>query len=345
MVAPDHSYDVEKIRRREGLIFGKVAGKSSEISSKSQIRLWISESSKAATSVGRPAVAWDAGVISRFESEWEKKVGGGRGIDGTSYLGYGAFSKPLELSTNRSALGPVLPAEVNRSSRTSPHMWDAQVVQFNIAFSRNLSEGDRDSLFNALAVMSEFGSVGSRAKNGFGSFTLFDPALRQPLTVDAPVFKKICRGVSEGINDMWPNSIATDVNGPQIWEFKSSFRYWNEAFYQYATLKKSLYASDVVRDRQLDAGRAQYRDLLAMAGNSVLGSRRWPTQLAFKLKLENEPNVARGMIYHVAASPTKTPISNQVEAQVRAWGEIAAFLDQQPHLERNNKSGGGQNAR
>lgn len=137
-VAAEYGYDVDRIRRCEGELFGVAADAEGGTSLKSRVRIRLEQ--------------WRPGQMSQFE----------RGRDGRVQLGKNSISASLYLG-----YGPVVPGP-RLKGNAAIQAEESQVLR--LAFPGDpatISQIDR-----TLALIDRYGTLGGRCRNGWGSLEL-----------------------------------------------------------------------------------------------------------------------------------------------------------------------------
>lgn len=312
--AADHQFrvDVAAMRREEGLLFGNAwlshregAREVAEFS-KSRVRIRLDR--------------WDRGVETR--AKWGQQelkpetrishpeVGQ---IGPLLYLGYG-------------------PLMVEKVQGQGPPRY-ATVLKKNAAIqageSANLAFAVPDHVVpriqRALWLMDQYGTIGGRSRNGWGSFTL-ESVNGTAALAGTPAL----RDWSEALALDWPHSLGHDERGPLIWS-TGAFGDWKALMRELAVIKIGLRTQFPFTTGN-NAPRPEDRHWLShpVTKHNVDAWRpgRLPNSLRFKLRpAPSEPGKVVGVIFHVPCSPPKEFDPDQ-GAIVRTWRAVHALLDE-----------------
>ncbi len=288
-VAKECGYNVETIRGKEGQIFGSVFNQT--LRSKVTISVTEVEQLKLET---------------ESTKNWVRTIDPNdrRSGDVVSYLGYGAYVGPGKFADGRSAFTP-------REGGTRAVVQGTARIEIR---DRGLNSEQLGELNRALILLANFGSVGNKSRNGFGSFYLADKTCEELYRDKGSAIKLASRSYLETVN--WPSSIALDENNkPCIWATESDSN-WLGIMREYAKIKKNLYQFAKNRDRQPNG----------KAGRDMLGthSPRFPSQLHFVVH-PTSPDVSeyRGTLIHIPVSKNEKISQNEVSF----WRDIYARLD------------------
>ncbi len=288
-VAKESGYNVEIIRSKEAQIFGSVFNQT--LSSKVTVSVTEVEQLK---------------IETKSPQNWSRKIDPSdrRSGDVVSYLGYGAYVGPGKFADGRSAFTP-------REGGTRAVVQGTARIEIR---DRGLNSEQLGELNRAMVLLANFGSVGNKSRNGFGSFYLADKTCAEFYRDKGSAIKLASRSYLETVN--WPSSIALDENNqPCIWATESDSN-WLGIMQEYAKIKKNLYQFAKNRDRQPNG----------KAGRDMLGTHlpRFPSQLHFVVHPTN-PDFSRyrGTLIHIPVSKNEKISQNEVSF----WSDIYARLD------------------
>lgn len=199
----------------------------------------------------------------------------------------------------------------------------------------------------ALALMSQFGTVGGRSRNGWGSYSLqaISDVSRLPL-----------RPWQEALKLDWPHAIGSDAKGALIWQTQP-FADWKALMKVLAIIKIGLRTQKPTLELKLNKsagdkqlynkkdeesgvlhGPPQTRHWLSypVTNHDVSdwkrNSARLPNSLRFKVHPTADGKLI-GVIFHMPCLP---PAAFQPDEQAiqRVWQQVHAFLDMQSTLTR-----------
>lgn len=178
----------------------------------------------------------------------------------------------------------------------------------------------------ALALMDQFGTVGGRSRNGWGSYSLknIDDDIGLPL-----------RPWQDALNFDWPHAIGSDTAGALIWQTQP-FADWKAPMKELAIIKIGLRTQFKFPHAQPD-GETHERHWLSYPvtrhpvrawGNNA----RLPNSLRFKVRPTADGKLA-GVIFHMPCLPPAA-FSPETKVITAVWQKVHAFLDNQASLTR-----------
>ncbi len=294
----DFPADVLQMRREEGHLFGDAADGAGN---RSLVRIRL----------GR----WDKGKEKPWGSDPKVRhpeVGkNGVAVGAHLYLGYGP------LSYDKKTKGTNLKSNVAIQAGES--------AELRIAFP----EEHAALLGQVLGLMSTFGAVGGRSRNGWGSFTLLG-AEGQPVTVE----RLPLRSWNECLELEWAHAIGEDGRGALIWRTEA-FSDWRKLMQELARIKIALRTRFQFRSGR-NAPRPEDRHWLSypVTNHSVRdwGNSRLPNTLRFKVR-KNGQGRYYGVIFHMPCKPP-ADFSPDSAALLRVWSSVHGFLDGYGGLQR-----------
>jgi CRISPR-associated protein Cmr1 len=294
--AADHRFSVnaDDMRVVEGQLFGAAADKGRSNVSRIRIRL----------------DRWEPGTMKSWQplgNVTHPEVGQ---IDGGLYLGYG----PLTSRTALKAGAAIQPGEG---------------AALSLALTPQVGNEDRSRIAAALVLMNLYGTLGSRSRNGWGSFALKpsdgSPAL--PLSLD----RSFLHPWREALRLCWPHAIGQDDEGPLIWETEEAFPDWKAALRQLAVIKIGLRTQFKFQNEKSPHPAPNERHWLSypVTRHPVArwGNNRLPNSLRYKLRADHgDGTKLRGLIFHVPCIPSSmfTPDPRAIQ---RVWERVHQFLD------------------
>lgn len=309
-IARELAYDWERVREREGGLFGHAwldEGRGGAQARRSLVELSIDR--------------WDPGTL----RDWEKdpkvrhpEVGpGGDGIHVGSqlYLGYG----PLQYVKGKGATG----------LKSPPALKPRESVTLTI----RCPEGERGDVERALHLAHLFGSFGGRARNGWGSFELLRDDEPLP-SLDSPGARELVKSVSrpwrDCLREEWAHAVGRDERGPLVW--------LTEPMRSYDQVMKRLAQVKIAFRTELEVGRnggpPAERHLLGYpVTNHKVGP--WPRQARLanqiRFKVAAVGDGLRGVVVHL---PTRLPAPLRDrdnwadEAAPRVFASVHAKLEE-----------------
>ncbi len=251
--------------------------------------------------------SWDGleqGKIDHPEAEKS-----GRKVGPHAYLGYG----PLD-----GRGGTKFSEKVNAAIQAGKDN------TFSIAYP----DDNRTTLIEqALALMSQFGTVGGRSRNGWGSYSL---------QAISDVSSLPLRPWQEALELDWPHAIGSDAKGALIWQ-TTPFADWKALMRELAAIKIDLRTQFKFPHQKPD-GQTHDRHWLSypVTNHEVSdwkrNSARLPNSLRFKVHPTADGKLI-GVIFHMPCLP---PAAFQPDEQAiqRVWQQVHAFLDMQSTLTR-----------
>lgn len=284
--------DVAAMRQVEGKLFGNAW--LDDNFSKSQVRIRLGD--------WRPGrlKSWDGleqGKIDHPEAEKS-----GHKVGPHAYLGYG----PLD-----GRGGTKFSEKMNAAIQTG------EQTTFSIAYP------DEHALMieQALTLMSQFGTVGGRSRNGWGSYNL--------QTVDSNSSLPL-RPWQEALKLDWPHAIGSDNKGALLWKTKAHDD-WKTLMKELAELKIGLRTQFRFPHAQPD-GKIHERHWLSypVTRHSVQAwgnNARLPNSLRFKVRPTVDGKLV-GVIFHMPCLPPPAfnPTQNRQTIE-SVWQQVHAFLD------------------
>lgn len=283
--------DVARMREKEGKLFGNAWLDGNF--SKSQVRIRLGQWNE-----GRLR-SWEGGDPSVPHANVPKPVGS------QLYMGYGplVFKGGTALKANAA----IQAGEKNTFSIAYPDEHAPQIEQ-------------------ALALMCQFGTVGGRSRNGWGSYSLH--AIGS--TLELPH-----RPWQEALKLDWPHAIGSDTRGALIWQTQPSSD-WKALMKELAVLKIGLRTQFIFTTGK-NAQRTEDRHWLSypVTNHSVAAwgnNARLPNSLRFKVRPTSDGKLV-GVVFHMPCLPPGA-FNPQPESIKAVWEMVHAFLDRQRNLTR-----------
>lgn len=330
-----YAYNHEKVREEEGRLFGhawlKAAG-DKKWAMKSQVLVRLS--------------LWKNGTLDNWLEE-DPKVShpeAKRNVGSHLYLGYGPLT---------SLRGTNL--------KMKPTIRDGDLSDLQVCFPSDFEK----SMQETLQLIHWFGTLGSRSRNGWGSFSLEGDGIigYGALAIDNPLLRKILRPISNCLKEEWPHALGEDNQGPLVWKTKA-YRSWSDAIRTLAEIKIDFRVKGLPfeRNKDLKDPRIDRRHVVAypVTHHGVEGwcetdkrgqlvtdkhgnlkqKERLANQIRFKVGSDGQEYF--GIIYHL---PCKLPrellkgLSSAEKAWITAkerdiWLKVHQRLDKNPLIER-----------
>lgn len=89
-----------------------------------------------------------------------------------------------------------------------------------------------------IALISQFGLLGSRSRGGWGALHIDDVTPLSPTQI-----QRYTRPLDDCLNSDWPMSLAADQRGPCVWYSKEIFKTWDRAMRFIATERRHIRTS------------------------------------------------------------------------------------------------------
>ena len=183
----------------------------------------------------------------------------------------------------------------------------------------------------ALGLIDQFGTVGGRSRNGWGSFSL-----KLQTEVAAPVVAIPMRDWTECLELDWPHAIGKNNQGALMWQTQPHAD-WKALMRELAVIKIQLRTKFIFTTGQ-NAPRTEDRHWLGypVTNHSVQawgGNARLPNSLRFKVRPTTDGKLI-GVIFHMPCLPP--PAFNPDRTAIESvWQKVHSFLDGQAALIRS----------
>lgn len=263
------------MRRDEGLLFGNAWLKDGDkhLHCKSQLLLRLTPQLKGDLSTEKWPADFDT-VPSSREARLRADL----------YAGYGPVQSEKAANGKR---GIVIPRGAIKQG---------QSASLRLRFNEPI-EGLRE----ALHLIHWFGSLGSRARNGWGSVRLEaanDLARDAGLSDAVSLCSTFCRDWRECMELDWPHALGRDERGPLVW-ITDELDHWRAAIGRLARIRIAVrLAAKRMRDAHSAAGAIHYLGYPAGTGD------RNPWELTLR-DAKKEPRLASPLRFKVIASGTR----------------------------------------
>jgi CRISPR-associated protein Cmr1 len=308
------STSVEAMREAEGRLFGHawLEGDRDHCGNpvparRSEVRLRLTD--------------WKLGTLKTWEGLEQRPVDhdeverAGKKIGPHVYLGYGPLSLEGRATVISKGRGAIREGDSGTLLLAAPDHESPRLIQ-------------------ALGMISQFGALGGRSRNGWGSLNL--------VSVDGtPVLPEefdpsVLRAWDELIGYEWPLAIGRDKVGPLIWQTES-FQDWKVVMRRLAEIKIGLRTQFRFPNRQPD-GQVHDRHWLSypITNHKVNGweskGLRLPNSLRFKVRPDADGRL-RGVVFHMPCLPPPAfkPDRRVVES---IWQRVHAHLDASAGIQR-----------
>ena len=269
-VAKSFEYDCARIREAEGRLFGNAWLEATEDEkargikshhSKSLVRLRLSQ--------------WTSGTQKGVTPESDSPE--------MKYVAWGLIGRGAG-SPDRTALMDAVTKSTEGSATLS------------LAFP----EASRPAIETALSLMQHFGALGSRSRNGWGSFTLEPPHDSGAINSIHELAMTVALPLDQCLNRPWPASLAMD-DGLLVWESETEFTTWGKVMLAVSHTKKEM------RKRlTLNRGSLSERHVLGLPvkDSDPVGDKdtRMPSPIRFKVFCRG-----KNLAYRVVAMPHGLP--------------------------------------
>jgi len=302
--------NVSAMREAEGRLFG-TASDNGGGSSKSLVRIRLSQ--------------WGLGKL----TDWPRTAGQGVKhdevtmlVDPQLYLGYGPLS--FDRLTKQTAL---------KTKTNAALQANLEKASLQLAFPGGK---DADRLQHALWLMQQYGTLGGRSRNGWGSLVL-TPADTNTPAFDAPLDSKACMPWRLALGADWPRAIGTDEQGPLVWQ-TAPMADWPAVMRRLAEIKIGLRTQFKFPQERPPHVQPLDRHWLSYPitnhATSAWGREsRLPNSLRFKVR-ETSAGQLRGVIVHLPCLPPPAFKPDRLAVE-SVWLRVHQYLDgQAPALQR-----------
>ena len=201
-------------------------------------------------------------------------------------------------------------------------------AQLSIAFP----DADKALIEHALELMSLYGTVGGRSRNGWGSFSLTDTEATAKPGLSIPT-----RSLTECLELDWPHAVCADDNNNKrlcIWQTKPHAN-WHELMKKLAEIKIELRTSFKFINGNTQEPEDRHwlsypvtNHVVSKWGNNA----RLPNQLRFKVRPTQDGKLV-GVIFHMPHLP---PEEFKADPTVLKgiWEQVHRILDNTPTLQQ-----------
>ena len=232
-----------------------------------------------------------------------------RRIDPLLYLGY----------------GPLVPKGATVSLKSNAAIQAGETAELSVA----APESEIDDLRTAMALMSKYGTVGGRSRNGWGSLALSGPdAVNLGGREDA--VGQCIRWWEDALKLDWPHAIGRDGTGPLVWRTAESYADWMALMRDLAILKIGLRTMFLFPKAQPPSNRHWLSYPVTNHNFDAWHNLRLPNSLRFKVRPDpDDPTRLRGVIFHVPCRPPKEfRPGDHAHAIENVWMKTHELLDE-----------------
>lgn len=313
--APTVNYDYKKLLTEENALFGAASDSSGGGSHRSLIRLRLS--------------SWEHGKLTGWPAN-EPKVNHPEvkfPVGAELYLGYG----PLDYDKASKSAKFV-------ESKTSGARRNAIENKASANLRIMLPDGHREEVLNSMQLAAWFGTLGSRARNGWGALQIVGEGIEGIGTVDRAKLAPYTRMLSECLqsNYDWPHAIGADEKGPLVW-LTAEKPTWREVMKDLAAIKIAFRTHPEFSLAGVRNGSFSKRHVLAYpVTKHSINVKEWGAQgrLAnqVRFKVARSGQQLLGVIVHL---PCALPFHMATElggeatyaVQLKVWSTVRDVLD------------------
>jgi CRISPR-associated protein Cmr1 len=203
----------------------------------------------------------------------------------------------------------------------------------------NYPASHESSLDNVLALVCSFGTIGSRCRNGWGSFQLHseEGELASPSILSGLE----CDWRQSFVYD-YPHCLGHDGEGSLLWKTTKAHADWKAAMHELADAYISVRARAVANIEKLDPGGSNNASERHLLGIPLTHHNAWSNQARhaspLRFVLRRQPDGHRGFILHLphgfSQKMAKQYPKLSVEYQISVWEKVHNKFDKIPGLER-----------
>ncbi len=188
----------------------------------------------------------------------------------------------------------------------------------------NASEQAAVNLEKIIALLSLFGAIGSRSRNGWGCFSV-NSRLQK---ADWPI-----ENFTDALDRDYPHCLGVDSKGPLFWQTKEIQSSWEYCLKDLATIYIAVRAGDVagkIPKLEVNSGSPPDRHSLGypVTNHSV---NKWGRSArhssALRLLVRKEKNSYRGYFLHLPHLFSDKMWPNGKERQIKIWRQVHRNLD------------------
>lgn len=291
--------DVAAMRAAEGRLFGVAADREGD-SRKSQVRIRLNR--------------WDKGRLTSWAGQDSERVTHPEvksPVGAQLYLGYGPLT--FDRDSRQTALKAKAAIQAGEDGT------------LGLAFPSGPESARLDT---ALWLMQQYGTLGGRSRNGWGSFSLTSADGQTP-ALDAGLDARLTAPWRDALLLDWPHAIGTSDGVPLIWQTEA-LADWKAVMRRLAQLKIDLRTQfkfpqvQPPHPQPLDRHWLSY-PITKHATQAWDRNARLPNSLRFKVRADAGGKL-RGLIFHVPCKPPPQfkPNPSAIEA---VWRQVHQHLD------------------
>lgn len=291
--AKEFGYDHSKLLAAENALFG-TAGESGK-SHRSLVQFRLAE--------------WRDGQLSNSNwprSEMRDIAVGTAKLPCDVYLGFGAITP----ASKKQGIGkPQL-----KNTALEPDQSNVLVIRFAPA----VSPAQVADVAKAIALASDFGTLGNRSRNGWGSVNFTSLAAPEGVSVEG-YRSAVTASLAKCLAHDWASAIGTDDKGPLIWQGRTVSN-WREAVFELAKLRQRLRKAAKAGGSGRDIKSSQVVAYPVTQGNNSAWDSR--ARIANSLRLKVVPGSDKGSLIPVAVHmPAAVPaeLVNKLSTQDQNW--------------------------
>jgi CRISPR-associated protein Cmr1 len=199
---------------------------------------------------------------------------------------------------------------------------DRTGIKASLAESTNNPESARQLLIampdnasplieEAMRLMNAFGTIGSRSRGGWGSLLVTERSAELK-SID---WQRYSQGLNHCLSRDWAAALASDAQGPCVWESTSGYESWDKAMKVIATERKNLRSSLKLPSK----------DLRSALGFATPGRMPSPSRWKLFAREDGKLGIRTFAMPHRLPSDSKKQMT---EADLeRAWGLVIQTLD------------------
>jgi len=328
--AKEFNYDHSEMRKAEMRLFGAASDSGNERSHRSLVRLRLDQwniGSLTRVDHGTPVHHPEVPAKKNKDGQLVKDANGNpiHEVGANLYLGYGPIG-----GQTRNAVGPDDAAHTLTLFCPDKHV---------------------DELHKAMQLAAWFGTLGSRARNGWGALHIEGEGIKGFAELRIPALTSVIepRPLTKCLDVEWLHALGCDSTGlPLVWRLLKKddvkrqlvpFDSWEEAMKELARIKIQVRTSDFFKFQGGGSGghpNPQPRHLLAYPAGSQHNVADWgnngrlANQVLFKVHRHKAPG-HEGFAATIAHFPSRLPrhmaVGRQVPDQVAIWKEVHRLLD------------------
>lgn len=318
--------DVAEMRKEEGRLFGHAWLENDYVMRQTGDKAEPVKTSSRRSHVLLRLNPWNQGSLSQkdwplFTARSSGSYADEMGVSPDLYLGYGPLELPKEDKAGRSSgsrSGPRNPTLKNKAA-----IAEGESAMMSLLYPN----AHRLLLERTLFLMHEFGALGGRCRNGWGSYELV-PADGRGLQSSPPPL----RDWKECLHVDWPHAIGKDDIGALIWRTVKQAAKWEDVIAELAYVRWAL------RKHIKKLGpRGVSPQFVHWLGYPVTGqgvkdwdNLRLPNMLRFKVR-RTADGTFEGLVFHIPHLPPPAFRPRPADLE-KTWRAVYRFLDDLPGI-------------